>query len=267
MNKEKKICIVKVGGQVIDDPVALATFLEAFATIPQPKVLIHGGGKLASELSARLGISQVMWQGRRITDNETLKVTTMVYAGLVNKTIVAQLQANSCNALGLSGADANCIRTVKRTVGEIDFGFVGDAAEDGVNKAFFNLILEQGFVPVVSAITHDGGGQLLNTNADTIAAMIAKALSSLYKVTLVYSFEKKGVLLDVNDERTVVPRLSKSTYKQLLKDGVISKGMTPKLDNAFEAIKAGVSSVIISEFSDLKKSIEEHEYTGTTLFA
>lgn len=267
MNKLKTLYVVKVGGQVIDNTEALQEFLEDFVAIPHPKLLIHGGGKLASDLSARLGISQAMWQGRRITDKETLKVATMVYAGLVNKTVVAQLQSKGCNAIGLSGADANCLKTQKREVKDIDYGFVGDCFPDGVNLDFLDMLLANKLVPVLSAITHDGKGQLLNTNADTIAATVSKELAKRYQVNLIYTFEKKGVLLDVNDERTVVPRLSKSTYKQLLKEGIISKGMIPKLDNAFDAIEGGVKRVVISEFNDLKKSLKENDYTGTTLVA
>jgi acetylglutamate kinase len=263
----KKLYIIKIGGKVIDDPENLEKFLLDFTKIKNHKILVHGGGKIASELAKRLGISQALVNGRRITDAETLKVTTMVFAGLVNKQIVALLQEKGVNALGLSGADGNAITSAKRNVIDIDYGFVGDVNISGVNITLISSLLSSEITPVFSAIIHDGKGQLLNTNADTIASVLAVALSKEYEVQLNYCFEKKGVLKDIDDENSVISSITKTKYKQLLAEGVISKGMIPKLDNAFEAIQNGVKSVMIAHSNELVNTINEDAHAGTKLIA
>ena len=237
----KNLNIVKVGGNIIESVEDLQAFLDAFAALSAPKILVHGGGKLASQLAERLGIPVKMTNGRRITDAETVEVITMVYGGKVNKTIVAGLQARNCNAIGFSGADGNSIRSIKRPIKDVDFGFVGDVV--GVNSELIDKLLSLDITPVFCAITHDGKGQLLNTNADTIACELAIGLSKEYEVTLNYCFEKAGVLLDINDETLVVKEIDTSKYSELLKDQVIADGMLPKLENCFYALKNGVSKV------------------------
>jgi acetylglutamate kinase len=261
----KKLFITKIGGNVIDHPEELRKFVADFAAQPGLKILVHGGGKIASELAHKLGISQALVNGRRITDAETLKVTTMVYAGLLNKQIVALLQASGSNALGLSGADLNCIRTQKRQVEDIDFGFVGDMTEGSVDAGLLATFVDAGIIPVLCSVTHDGRGQLLNTNADTIASALAVSLSDRYEVQLNYCFEKKGVLMDVNNEGSLITRMNKTTYRKLVGEGVIAKGMIPKLDNSFDAITKGVKKVIIGHSADLSKMMTPHENPGTVL--
>ncbi len=263
----KKLQIVKIGGNVIDNGIALENFLNDFSKIEDLKILIHGGGKLATDLAKRLGVSQAMVNGRRITDEETLKITTMVYAGGINKQIVASLQSKTINAIGLSGADGNAIQTKKREAVDIDFGFVGDVFDKSVNVDLISTFLELGITPVFSAITHDGNGQLLNTNADTIASALAVALSKKYEVQLNYCFEKKGVLMNSEDSNSVIQEITKTKYKQLLQDGIVSKGMIPKLDNAFAAIQNGAQSVVILQATDLLNKIQKDEHIGTTLIA
>ncbi|HSH64975.1 MAG TPA: acetylglutamate kinase [Bacteroidia bacterium] len=262
-----KIVIVKIGGNVIDDPPALEKLLTDFATLQGAKILVHGGGKLATDMASQLNVPQKMVNGRRITDLETLKITTMVYAGLINKQIVASLQSKKNNAIGLSGADGNSIQSEKRKVVETDYGFVGDIHTNSVNLPFIKSILELGITPVFSAITHDGQNQLLNTNADTIASALAVALSGFYNVQLNYCFEKKGVLKDMEDDNSVIETMTPRYYKELLKDGIISKGMIPKLDNAFEAIQKGVKSVLIAHSNDLLNTTHENKHAGTKLIA
>lgn len=261
----EKLYIVKVGGNVIDNSKKLYDFLRDFSHLKGRKILIHGGGKVATDLSKTMGIEAKMVDGRRITDIETLRVVTMVYAGLINKNIVAQLQQQDCNALGLTGADGNLIQAVKRPVKDIDYGYVGDLDAESVNVSGFSTLLNAGFVPVFSAITHDGAGQLLNTNADTISSTIAQALAKSFDVNLVYCFEKKGVLRDVNDDASVIPNISASEFEQLKADNIIAGGMLPKLQNAFAAIQNGVSSVYIGESSEL--SLLDTQTFGTRLFA
>jgi acetylglutamate kinase len=236
-----KLTILKIGGKLLDDDAQLGSALSAFANIQGPKILVHGGGKKGSEISRRLGIEPQMVDGRRITDAATLEVVTMVYAGLLNKKIVAQLQSLGCNALGLSGPDGNAIHANQRPSGEVDYGLAGDV--DMVNKKLITTLLKKGITPVFSPITHDGSGQLLNTNADTIARMLAAALSKDFEVTLKFCFEKDGVLLTPTDDSSVMRKLSKTKYKMFRSDGTISEGMIPKLDNAFAAKKGGVSKV------------------------
>ena len=241
--------VIKIGGNVIDSPQALESFLEDFATLPGKKILVHGGGAIASKMLKDMGIEPKMIDGRRVTDAATLDVVTAVYAGLINKNIVARLQKNGCNAAGLSGADCNCITSRMRPKEPIDYGFVGDIGS--VNPAAFDMFLTNAVTPVVCAINHDGNGTLLNTNADTIASGIAKAMSTRYSVSLIMCFEKEGVLMDKDDEGSVIPQIDTTLFEQLKAEGRISAGMLPKLKNAFEAIACGVSSVVIKNSGKL----------------
>ncbi len=261
----KKLSIVKIGGNVLDDAVALERFLADFSALDGAKILVHGGGKMATELARQIGIEQTMVDGRRITDAETLKITVMVYAGLINKQIVAALQAKNIQAIGLSGADANVICATKRAKNPIDYGFVGDMDSESVNTNLLAKFLNLALVPVFSAITHNGQGQLLNTNADTIASALAVAMAEIYEVHLIYCFEKNGVLRTIEDENSVIETISKATYTALVNEGVISKGMIPKLDNAFAAIENGVKSVIITHANNLLST--SYDCKGTTLIA
>ena len=226
--------------------------MDDFAAIEGYKVLVHGGGRSATKLATQLGIESQMVNGRRITDAETLKVVTMVYGGLVNKNIVAGLQARGVNALGLTGADMDVIRSVKRPVKDVDYGFVGDVKQ--VNAEFLGDLIHKGVVPVMAPLTHDGAGNLLNTNADTIAGETAKALAALFDVTLVFCFEKKGVLRDENDDDSVIPQITPAQFKQYVADGVIQGGMIPKLENSFEALNAGVTEVVITLASAINEN-------------
>jgi len=259
------INIVKIGGNIIDDDTKLNLFLQDFAQLPEPKILIHGGGKIATDISKSLGITAKMVDGRRITDAEMLRVVTMVYGGLVNKTIVAKLQALKCNALGLTGADANIISAHKRPVQTIDYGFVGDITTENVQETNLQLFLENNLTPVIAPLTHDGNGNLLNTNADTIASTVAVALAKRYTTNLTYCFEKKGVLANVKDENSVIHQITKVTYQTLKQNGIIVQGMIPKLDNAFRAIDAGVKSVFICHASDILSMLGNKEKAGTEL--
>jgi acetylglutamate kinase len=256
-----KLYVIKIGGNIVDDDVKLALFLKDFAAVTEKKILVHGGGKLATRIAGKLGLEQKMVDGRRITDAETLKVVTMVYAGYINKNIVAQLQANSCIAIGLSGADGDAILAHKREHPVIDYGFVGDV--DEVNSSLLLSLLEKHFTPVLAPITHDGKGQLLNTNADTIAQETAKALSTDYNVHLIYSFEKTGVLSDVNDESSVIRSITPQSYNDLKAGGKIFSGMIPKLDNAFAALNSGVKKVVIGNAENLDGLIGGS--SGTTI--
>ena len=243
------LSIIKIGGNVIENKKELSKFLVAFSKIEGPKILVHGGGKLATQLGEKLGIESKLVNGRRITDAQSLELITMVYGGLVNKNIVAELQSMDCNAIGLSGADANVIKAHKRPVKEVDFGFVGDI--ENVNSESINTFLGGGFVPVFCAISHDKKGQLLNTNADTIASEIAIAMSKTHKTTLYYCFEKKGVLMDVNDDKSVVKHIDSETYKNLIEEGIIADGMLPKLENCFNALNKKVNKVCIGDIGML----------------
>lgn len=231
----------------MEEEETLHRLLADFSAIPGHKLLVHGGGRSATRLAARLGIESKMVNGRRITDAETLQIVTMVYGGLVNKNIVAGLQARGVNAIGLTGADMDVIRSVKRPVREVDYGFVGDVEK--VNADFLATLIRGGMVPVMAPLTHDGQGSMLNTNADTIAGETAKALASLFDVTLVYCFEKKGVLLDENDDDSVIPVITPQDFKNYVEQGVVQGGMIPKLENSFSAIDAGVTQVIITQAS------------------
>lgn len=253
----KRLSVIKIGGNVIDNSEKLHQFLLDFTALPGDKILIHGGGKIATELGVSLGVEAKMVDGRRITDIETLRIVTMVYAGLINKNMVAQLQAKGCNAIGLTGADGNIIKAVKRPVKEIDYGFVGDLDEASVSSATLDSLLRAGLTPVLCAITHNGDSQLLNTNADTIASAVAVAMSSLYETVLVYCFEKRGVMRDVEDDNSLVPEIRIAEFEGLKQEGVVSGGMIPKLHNAFEAIKSGVSAVYIGKADELPQINEQ----------
>ncbi len=240
----EKLTLIKVGGKIVEEPQSLKQLLSDFSKIEGCKVLVHGGGRSATAMASKLGIESKMVNGRRVTDEEMLNVVTMVYGGLVNKQIVAGLQAIDVNALGLTGADMNYMRSEKRPVKEVDYGFVGDVKE--VNADLLADLIAKGIVPVLAPLTHDKKGNLLNTNADTIAGEAAKALAKHFEVTLVYCFEKKGVLQDENDDESVIDCLTPALYNGYVADGVISGGMIPKLDNSFEALNAGVKQVVIT---------------------
>lgn len=258
---KEKLSIVKIGGNIIEDESALLAFLELFSNLEGKKILVHGGGKRATHIASKLGIESKMVQGRRITDAETLEVITMVYGGLVNKNVVAKLQALNTNAIGLTGADINSITSVKRPVKEVDFGFVGDVksvAHQSVNK-----LIEADFTPVFCAITHDGKGQLLNTNADTITSQLAIGMSALYETSIYYCFELNGVLKDINDKNSVMKHIDSNLYKDLLEKGIIADGMLPKLENCFDALNHGVSTINMGNTAMLTK--ENDNFTRITL--
>lgn len=248
----KTLKIVKIGGNIIDNETALSSFLKAFATIETPKILIHGGGKLATQLANQLGLEVKMIDGRRITDKATLDLITMVYAGKINKNIVAQLQSKKCNAIGFSGADGNTIVSEKRPAKPVDFGFVGDVKK--VNTQTLQILLEHNVTPVFCALTHDQKGQLLNTNADTIASELAIAFADHYQTELYYCFEKNGVLSDVNDDESVIKQINPQTYQRLIDEKVIFEGMLPKLNNCIHAVEKNVHKVCIGKPEMLFKS-------------
>lgn len=252
-----KLFVIKIGGNVIDSDAALQSFLDDFATIPGKKILVHGGGKIATSIGKQLGIEPNYINGRRITDAATIDLVTMVYGGLLNKKMVAALQALGCNAIGLTGADANIIPANKRPVKETDFGFVGDIRNEEIGKKNIELLLANGLVPVVAPLTHDGKGRLLNTNADTIASSLAVALSASYNVRLIYCFEKKGVLENVEDDSSVISLIDQEKYKQLLAGQKLADGILPKIDNAFAAIGNGVNEVLIGDAKDLVQNTTE----------
>lgn len=245
-----KLTIIKVGGKIVEEENSLQQLLEDFTSIPGNKVLVHGGGRSATQMAERLGIESNMVDGRRITDEETLKVVTMVYAGLVNKNIVAKFQSLNVNALGLTGADMNIMLAKKRPVTDIDYGFVGDM--EAVDGKMLSSLIKEDIVPVLAPLTHDGKGHLLNTNADTIAGETAKALANYFNVTLIFCFEKKGVLMNEDDDNSVIPHLNRESFRQYVSEGVIQGGMIPKLQNAFEALSVGVKKVIITKASEIK---------------
>lgn len=244
-----RLTIIKVGGKVVEEPDSLKALLDQFDKISGHKILVHGGGRTATEIAGKLGIETKMVDGRRITDAETLDVVTMVYGGLVNKRIVAQLQSRHCNAVGLTGADLDLIRAKKRPVKEIDYGFVGDVEE--VNTKELCLLINENIVPVIAPLTHDGKGNLLNTNADTIASEIATELANNFSVYLFYCFEKKGVLIDPDDESSVIYDLDTSLFNKYKDKGIISAGMIPKLENGFRAKRKGVKEVLITNSENI----------------
>lgn len=243
--------VIKIGGNVIDDPAFLLSFLHDFAQVPGKKILVHGGGKIATRIGDQLGIVSRYIDGRRITDEHTIDLVTMVYGGLVNKKLVAQLQALGCNAIGLTGADGDLIRAVKRPVKEIDYGYVGDLDSSLLSASGWNRILDSGLIPVIAPLTHDGKGQMLNTNADTMASLIAVVMAAVYQVRLVFCFEKKGVLRNPDDDDSVIPLITTQHYQELLQQKSLSGGILPKIDNAFKAIEAGVAEVLIGDARDL----------------
>lgn len=242
-----RLTIVKVGGKIVEEEQSLSRLLADFAAIPGFKLLVHGGGRSATALAAEMGVETVMVDGRRVTDDAMLRIVTMVYAGLVNKTVVARLQALGLDAVGLTGADLNVIRSHRRPAGKVDFGWVGDV--DEVNGPMLASLLRIGAVPVIAPITHDGKGHLLNTNADTMASATATGLAADFDVRLVYCFEKPGVLRDEHDDASVIAAITPAVYASLRADGIVSGGMLPKLDNAFAALEAGVGEVVITQAS------------------
>lgn len=254
-----KLFIIKIGGNVIDNESALSKFLSVFAAVEGKKILIHGGGKIATKIGEKLGIQSNYVNGRRITDAETIDLVTMVYGGLVNKKVVAQLQSKQCNAIGVTGADANIIPAKKRPVTKegIDFGFVGDVKSEEIGVQQLELLLEAGLTPIVAPLTHDGNGQMLNTNADTVASSLAVALGKKYDVRLIYCFEKKGVLENVDDENSVITLITKDIYKQLMDANKLFDGIIPKIDNAFNAIDNGVKEVLIGDANDLLRNVTD----------
>lgn len=245
----EKLTIVKVGGKICENPTSLNALLRDFAAIEGNKLLVHGGGRLATSMAERLGIETKMVDGRRITDDDMLEVVTMVYGGLVNKRIVAGLQALGVNALGMTGADMNILLSHKRPVKTVDYGWVGDV--DRADGVALKSLISQGVVPVIAPLTHDCKAHILNTNADTMAGETAKALAPLFDVTLVFCFEKEGVLRDENDDNSVIPVINRNLYAELKEQGVVSGGMLPKLDNAFATLDAGVKEVIITKADNL----------------
>lgn len=258
---KQKLSIVKIGGNVIENEIELDQFLLNFSKMAAPKILVHGGGKLATKLATKLGIESKMTSGRRITDGKSLEIITMVYGGLTNKNIVAKLQALGTNALGLSGADGNTIQAHKRPVKEVDFGFVGDI--DGINSELIDTLVGANLTPVFCAISHNGKGQLLNTNADTIASELAIGMSPKYDTTLYYCFEKKGVLRDISDEDSVIENIDTKEYKNLLDNNSIADGMLPKMENCFHALQQSVSKVCIGDISMLES--DSNLFTTLTL--
>lgn len=261
---KEKLFVVKIGGALIDDEELLGQFLEQFSDIKEKKILVHGGGKLATTLADKLGIEQKLINGRRITNKDTLDIVAMVYAGGINKNIVAKLQQKKCKAIGFSGADANLIKAKKREHAEIDFGYVGDIEKKGVNNKLISKLIKLELVPVFSAITHDKKGNLFNTNADTIASVIAQALSEKYDVELVYCFDKEGVLEDVENPDSVIKSVSVEDFSTLKEAGKLHKGILPKLENALGAIKNNVNKVFLIKETQLKNHIENH-HAGTEI--
>lgn len=258
-----KLYIIKIGGNVLDDSTALNNFLKDFASIREPKILVHGGGKIATKIGDQLGIESNYIDGRRITDAPTLDLVTMVYGGLVNKQIVASLQYQGCNALGVTGADGNLIKAVKRPVKEIDYGYVGDIKPEGVNTALLHFLLKQNTTPVFAPLTY-ADGKMLNTNADTIASILAVALSKHFDVRLIFCFEKKGVLADAANDDSIIHHLSQKLFEEYLSKGSFTNGILPKLQNAYAAIEAGVKEVLIGQAECLLKNIGR-ETEGTLI--
>jgi acetylglutamate kinase len=256
-----KITVVKIGGNVIDKPDDLTAFLHKFANVTGHKILVHGGGKIATQLAVKLNIPTTMIEGRRVTDEQTIDVVTMVYAGLINKSITAKLQSIGCDAIGLSGVDAGIITAVRRSPVPIDFGFVGDIPDDGVAADKLMSFINTGLVPIFCSIVADRRGVLLNCNADTIAQTLATALAAInMDVKLIYCFDKQGLLADINDEQSVIPLINPANCEKLKREGTVSTGMIPKIDNAFRALAAGVKEVVIKSHLDLN-----NEGKGTTI--
>ncbi len=243
----EKLTIIKVGGKIVEEEASLQQLLNDFSSLEGHKLLVHGGGRSATRIAAQLGIETKMVNGRRVTDADMLRVVTMVYGGLVNKDLVANLQARGLNAMGFTGADMDVIRSVKRPVKDVDYGYVGDVQR--VNAPLLADLIRKGIVPVMAPLTHDGEGHLLNTNADTIAGETAKALAAEFEVTLVFCFEKKGVLRNENEDDSVIPHITHAEFEALTADGTIQGGMIPKLENSFAALAQGVKQVVITQAS------------------
>ncbi len=254
----EKLFIIKIGGNILDNAVAQQLFLQQFAAVDAKKILVHGGGKIATTIGKQMGLTPNYINGRRITDEATIDLVTMVYGGLINKKLVASLQSMSCNAIGLTGADADIIPANKRPVAEIDYGFVGDISSSQLAIDSLQLFLNNKLVPVIAPLTHDRQGQILNTNADTIASALAVALSKQYDVRLIYCFEKKGVLENIEDESSLIKYINKEKYQQLLDDKKLADGILPKIENAFAAINSGVQEVLIGDANDLLQNISEN---------
>lgn len=261
----EELLVIKIGGNIIDNAEALSSFLQDFATITANKILVHGGGKLATELSNRLGIATRLVDGRRITDTETIKVVTMTYAGWINKSIVAVLNCKSCTALGLTGADARLLPATKRAVGAVDYGWVGDIDKSDVNTGFLKALLAQHITPVVAPLSADNTGNLLNINADTVARTLAEAMAAHYNVSLIYCFEKNGLLKDVNDSESVIHSIDTASAEELKNTGIISQGMLPKIDNALAAINNGVKSVQLGHAQHILQLAGRQKGFGTTV--
>ncbi|NML71441.1 acetylglutamate kinase [Chryseobacterium sp. RP-3-3] len=261
---KEKLYIIKIGGALIDNTELLDQFLDQFSEIGEKKILVHGGGKLATTLADKLGIEQKLVNGRRITDKDTLDIVSMVYAGSINKNIVAKLQAKNCDAIGFSGADGNIIEARKRIHPEIDFGFVGDIDKQSINENLLSKLIDLDLIPVFSAITHDKKGNLLNTNADTIASVIAQSLSDVYDVELLFCFDKEGVLENVEDPGSIIKRVSAEEFSVLKEAGKLHKGILPKLENALGAVKNNVNKVFLIKETELKNHIENH-HGGTEI--
>ncbi|GAC1595577.1 MAG: acetylglutamate kinase [Ginsengibacter sp.] len=262
--KKEKLFVIKIGGNVIDDDQQLSKFLKTFASINERKILVHGGGKIATTLGDKLGIKSNYINGRRITDDETISLVTMVYGGLINKKIVAALQSFKCNSFGVTGADGNLIPAMKRPVKEIDFGWVGDVVENN-KHANWNLFLDNGLTPVVAPLSHDGMGNMLNINADTIASAIGVQLSEKYEVCLIYCFEKNGVLKNIEDENSVIKNIDRKNFEELVKENIVNEGMIPKIENALNAIDKGVKKIVIGKAEDLIANTSENT-KGTTFY-
>jgi acetylglutamate kinase len=260
----QKLSVIKIGGNVIDNEEATNRFLDQFSRTPGSKILVHGGGKVATQISERLGLKAQMVDGRRITDKAMLEVVTMVYGGLINKNLVAKLQSRECNAIGLTGADANCILAKKREAAAIDYGYAGDIV--AVNAHQLVTFLHQQLTPVIAPLTYDKHGNILNTNADTIAAGVAWSLAGHYQVHLIFCFEKRGVLSDPENDESVIPTLSWNEYQHLNETGIISKGMIPKLDNAYDALRKGLEKVTICHADELEAVTSTARVSGTTLY-
>lgn len=261
---KQKLYVIKIGGTLIDNEKGLTNFLKEFASIKGLKILVHGGGKLASDLAEKLNIPQEMFEGRRITNQGTLDIVTMVYAGKINKNIVAKLQGLDCNAIGFSGADGNLINAEKRSVSNVDYGFVGDVDSNSVNINLLQKFLELQLVPVFSAITHNQKGELLNTNADSVASVLAQALSQNYDVELLYCFDKEGVLADIENSDSVVKTLNPEKHEQLRSENKLHQGILPKLTNAFQAKENKVNKVVLLNETQLQKQIN-HQNEGTEI--
>ncbi len=265
--EKDSLSVVKIGGNVLDDPPALARFLNEFAGLDGHKILVHGGGKIATQIGARLGLEAQYVKGRRVTDAATLDLVTMVYGGLINRQLTARLQAQGCNAVGIAGADAGIFQASRRPAGEVDYGWVGDLTQEQVNAAQLKYLLDGGLTPVIAPLTHDNQGNLLNTNADTLAALTAIALAPLFRVRLLFCFEHRGVLQDIENRHSGFKKLDRAAYQQLIAQSALSGGIFPKLDNAFSAAAAGVERVVIGHAEDLRANTGDAEIPGTQIIS